>query len=206
MNNRNIKIGDRVRIKIKSNGEEKLGTVSNVMGDNFDIQLQNGIIETFNVKYLIPDRNDCCIKEYKRSVQMLAKIFIEEYFIDEGNYTEEELKKGYHLPEYYWAADCVGGVLCVDDYFFNMEDIILSLENNISSALLFGYYDFRLSEGMDFSDLKNQEKEKTIMNFKTYIDINGNTNYFKEKRKEYLELKIQELKEELKNEFNKEDF
>ena len=46
--------------------------------------------------------------------------------------------------ESYWVADHVGGVLAVNDYFFNFDDIRYAVDNKVESSVLFRWYDYSL--------------------------------------------------------------
>jgi hypothetical protein len=44
----------------------------------------------------------------------------------------------------YFVADDVGGVLFINDYFFNMKDIVDFLKSKYSKDKLFEYYQYAL--------------------------------------------------------------
>jgi hypothetical protein len=66
------------------------------------------------------------------------------------------------VTDIYWVAEEVGGVLAVNDYFFNLSDIINFIRHNYSKNKMFEYYDYSL-------DLYS--KNKTPINIKNYIKI-----------------------------------
>ena len=61
--------------------------------------------------------------------------------------------------ESWWVADGIGGVLFVNDYFFDLNDIVEFLKYGYPAKKMFEYYDYRL---------KLQEKNKYPVNIKNY--------------------------------------
>lgn len=52
--------------------------------------------------------------------------------------------------EYWWIADDIGDVIFINDYFFNLSDIVDFLKYKYSKKDMFTYYDYRLA--MDTKD------------------------------------------------------
>ena len=59
----------------------------------------------------------------------------------------------------YWAGDIVGGVLCANDYFFNLDTMMDFVRYNYSVKLMFEYMDYELIQGL---------KTEPIINIKNY--------------------------------------
>lgn len=64
--------------------------------------------------------------------------------------------------ENWWVADEIGGVLCVNDYFFNLGDIVDYIRHSYSKNKMFEYYDYQL---------KCAEAKRTPINIKNYRHI-----------------------------------
>ena len=64
--------------------------------------------------------------------------------------------------ENWWVADEIGGVLYVNDCFFNLSDIVDFIRYHYSKSKMFEYYDYRL---------KCTEKKKLPINIKTYRQL-----------------------------------
>lgn len=47
-------------------------------------------------------------------------------------------------PESWWVADEVGGILFVNDYFFNLKDMIDFVKYRYTRKKMFEYYDYAL--------------------------------------------------------------
>jgi len=61
--------------------------------------------------------------------------------------------------ESYWIADDIGGVLYVNDYFFNLSDIFAFLRYRYSKNKMFEYYEYQM---------KCIEDKKIPINIKSY--------------------------------------
>jgi len=83
-----------------------------------------------------------CLKEEDN----LSKLFVKKYF-------------GKDATEVYWVADMIGGVLLVNDYFFNFD--------NIKDFLIYGYSKKKMFEYYDYA-LKMSEKNESPINIKNY--------------------------------------
>ena len=60
--------------------------------------------------------NNNMIKDYKDSCNRIACAFSSKYFDD---------------TEFYWVANEVGGLCEFGDYYFNVQDMVFCLENNL---------------------------------------------------------------------------
>lgn len=49
----------------------------------------------------------------------------------------------------FWIADRIGSVVCIGDYFWNMEDMVYALEKNISAKRVFDYNDKSIEDRED---------------------------------------------------------
>lgn len=66
--------------------------------------------------------------------------------------------------DFYWVADIVGGVLYVNDYFFNLDRILEALKYNASAAKLFAYYEYELEH-------YSVDRDPMPINFKNFLKI-----------------------------------
>lgn len=89
--------------------------------------------------------------QWEKATNDLVVIFIKKYFGDMAS-------------DIFWVADEVGGILCVNDYFFNLDRIINAIKYNASVKKLFEYQDKELEFAM-----KNKEMK---INFENYIKYN----------------------------------
>ncbi len=88
------------------------------------------------------------LKNWEDETELLATYFINRYF---GNDTE-----------HYWVCDEIGSVLVVNDYFFNVGDMVEFIRGNYSKDKMFEYYDY---------SLRCHEDKKSPINIKTYRNI-----------------------------------
>ena len=97
------------------------------------------------------------INSYENNCDLIATMFCLKYeFTNEG-----------------WVADQQGTVLMASDYFFNMEDIILSLKYDVDIDDMFEYYDYALNIGMNNSNNNDKDKDEPIINYYTWLKINN---------------------------------
>ena len=107
-------------------------------------------------------KNDMTIQEivdeYEFMCDGISDVFIEKYF-------------GTKEVESWWVADEPGGVLFVNNYFFNMSDIVDYLRYDYSTKKMFEYYEYSMdiqSEGGVPINIKHYKKlKKTNENRKT---------------------------------------
>jgi hypothetical protein len=85
------------------------------------------------------------IQMWEEATESLKLLFIDKYFGKD--------------PEFYWIADDIGGVLFVNDFFFDLSDIVDFLKYRYSPNKMFEYYDYRL---------RLQTKNKLPINIKSY--------------------------------------
>lgn len=85
------------------------------------------------------------INDWERATNDLCNHFILKYFGKDA--------------DTYWIADEVGGVLFINDYFFDVNNILDFLRNKYSVKMMFRYYDYQL---------KQHENNEDVINIKTY--------------------------------------
>jgi len=82
---------------------------------------------------------------YYTACQILADHFVHRYF-------------GKDVSDMWWIGDEVGGVLAVNDYFFDMEIMEQFLRYRYSKKLMFEYYEAKLeadTKGETIANIKN---------------------------------------------------
>ena len=89
------------------------------------------------------------ILAYEEAVENLASAFIEKYY-------------GTEATEVWWVAEQVGGVLIINDGFWNLEDIVTALRLKIPKRVLFKW---------DSDSLDAAMKEETFMNLNTFFKV-----------------------------------
>jgi hypothetical protein len=83
------------------------------------------------------------IEEWEEATENLKEYFVDKYFKD---------------AEYWWVADEVGGVLYVNDYFFDLADVVDYIRYNYPRKKMFEYYEYQLKcdgEGVTPINIKN---------------------------------------------------
>lgn len=78
------------------------------------------------------------LKFYYDACQDVADIFANQYFTDKNTSLRD--------LDYWWVNDDYGSVLCINDYFWNMADMVEALKVGVSKKTLFEYYDWSLDE------------------------------------------------------------
>jgi hypothetical protein len=79
------------------------------------------------------------------------------------NIVEQYIKKftnkhGYEFS--YWCGPDVGGIACfIDQYFFNLEDIMYDVNNEVKKGMIFQWQDDQVEYG----------DENTAINFQSYV-------------------------------------
>ena len=86
------------------------------------------------------------LKDLEMAIQDLTDVFVKKHFGDDA--------------DYYWIADDIGGVLQVNDYFFNLEHIMDFTRYSYTSKQLFEYYDYTLNGDEFHTNIKNWRKLK----------------------------------------------
>jgi hypothetical protein len=87
------------------------------------------------------------LKEWEAATENLKEAFIVRYFMNAS------------CDDYYWVADQIGGVLSVNDYFFNLDSIVDYIRYKYTPEEMFEHYDYAL---------KCHENGETSINIKNY--------------------------------------
>jgi len=80
------------------------------------------------------------LKQWELATHNLTNVFTEKYFKNS-------------VSDIYWVGDEVGGVLCVNDYFFDIGRISEAIRYNTSIKRLFEYYDKEIEFAMRDKDM-----------------------------------------------------
>ena len=70
------------------------------------------------------------LKNYYNSVEELTKHFCKKYF-----------KGVYEYDVNDWAGCNIGGVICINDYYFDFKNIVIAIKYKATEKELFGFYD-----------------------------------------------------------------
>ena len=89
------------------------------------------------------------LTKFNKAVDELTEFFVKKYFDKDA--------------DFYFISDEREGVLSVNDYFFNLEDIITSIRFNATEKQLFEWYDMALT-----ASLENKELKTNYRNFLKY--------------------------------------
>lgn len=91
------------------------------------------------------------IEKWKIASDEVAVFFAEYYF-------------GNDISDFYWVADDIGGVCVINDYFFDLNDMVDFLCYRYSKKKMFEYYEYRLEcanswdTGVNIRDYKKLKK------------------------------------------------
>lgn len=89
------------------------------------------------------------LTKWEYETDIFADYFVERYF---GKNTEV-----------WWIAEQVGGVLCVADYFFDLNDMVDYVRYSYTKDQMFKHYEYALDLGMKNKspiNIKNWKKLK----------------------------------------------
>jgi hypothetical protein len=81
---------------------------------------------------------DYTLQQYENAVDQVTKFFAKKYFGDYYEYDKSD-----------WVSCEIGGVICINDYWFNLEDMLNFLKYNYSKKDMFAYYDYALEARED---------------------------------------------------------
>ena len=76
--------------------------------------------------------NNIILEKWNVQTNKLKDYFVDKYFGIIEN------------PDCYWVADEIGGVLYINDYFFNLSDIVDYIKYRYSKDKMFKNYEYRL--------------------------------------------------------------
>jgi hypothetical protein len=82
---------------------------------------------------------------YYQACNEVAKMFAKQYFCDKNTQLED--------LDYWWVGDSIGGVSYINDYFWNMEDMVEALKSRINRKTLFEFYDWSTDEMLENKSL-----------------------------------------------------
>lgn len=85
------------------------------------------------------------LSEWEIATNKLSQHFVTQYFDKDA--------------EVWWVADDIGDVLVVNDYFFNLKQVVEFIKYRYSREMLFEYYEYSLNLA---------EKGKTPINIRCY--------------------------------------
>lgn len=89
------------------------------------------------------------LQKWEEATQDLADYFAYKYF-------------GKDLSDVYWIGDEVGGVLALNDYFFNTQDMVDFLRYKYSVKDMFDYYDYKMDMQMKKKEYMNIDNWKKL--------------------------------------------
>ena len=71
------------------------------------------------------------LKNYYNAVEDLTKYFCKKYFKDVYEYDVND-----------WVGCDIGGIICINDYWFSLNNIETAIAYKATEKELFGYYDY----------------------------------------------------------------
>lgn len=95
------------------------------------------------------------LENWEKATQELTSLFLKKYF---DNPTD-----------YYFVADDIGGVLYVNDYFFNLDRIVEAIKYKATEKQLFDFYDLEIE-----TLTKGKEMDINFRNYIKYYKLNPN--------------------------------
>lgn len=88
------------------------------------------------------------LQEYENAVHSITVFFARKYFGDYYQYNTGD-----------WVGQVVGGVICINDYWFNFDDMLQYLKYGYTKKQMFAYYDYAL----DCTEDKRSKLKKVYM-------------------------------------------
>ena len=98
------------------------------------------------------------LKNYQEECQNMADTFIEWYYCDDDIKSSD--------VEWSWVADQVGGVLCVNDHFWSMNDLVEIFSLQPTESQLWDW-----KSECDEAAFRG----KTSMNLRSWLKLNNNS-------------------------------
>ena len=71
---------------------------------------------------------------YYEACNLLARTFAKQYFCNK-NIDLDDL-------DYWWISSEIGGVICISDYYWDIDTIAEALKVGVNTKTLFDYYDW----------------------------------------------------------------
>lgn len=81
------------------------------------------------------------LENYYKAVEELTKHFCNKYFKDVYEYDVND-----------WVGCDIGGIICINDYWFNLNDIVIAIKYKATKKELFGFYEYNLKKHMAKKD------------------------------------------------------
>lgn len=86
-------------------------------------------------------------EEYESIIERITIYFASKYF------------KDYVYDNTDWVGNEIGGVICINDYWFTPENMLDYLKHKYSAKKMFEHYDYAMNR---------KEKGKTVVNIRNY--------------------------------------
>ena len=77
------------------------------------------------------------LENYYKAVEELTKHFCNKYFKDVYEYDVND-----------WVVCDIGGIICINDYWFNLSNIEIAIKYKATKKELFGFYEYNLKKHM----------------------------------------------------------
>ena len=81
------------------------------------------------------------LKNYYNAVEELTKHFCNKYF-----------KGVYEYDVNDWVGSDIGGIICINDYWFNLNHIVVAFTYKATNRELFGFYEYNLKKHLAKED------------------------------------------------------
>lgn len=81
------------------------------------------------------------LKNYYNAVEELTKHFCNKYFKGVYEYDVED-----------WVGCDIGGIICINDYWFNLRNIEIAIKYKATKKELFGFYEYNLEKHLAKED------------------------------------------------------
>jgi len=77
------------------------------------------------------------------------------YYKNACNFVRDEFVQKYFKSgcTYYWIADDIGGILSINDYFFDMDTMVMALERNVKPKWLFEFCEWSVEDTKETRNL-----------------------------------------------------
>jgi hypothetical protein len=81
------------------------------------------------------------LKTYYNAIENLTKVFCKRYFKNVYKYKAED-----------WVGTDIGGVICINDFWFNADEIVVAIKHKATKKELFSYYDYSYEKRLNSED------------------------------------------------------
>lgn len=96
------------------------------------------------------------IIEYYKACTQITKLFKKTYF---NNKTED-----------WWVGAEIGGALFINDYFFNMNDMVQYIKHKYPVNKMFEHYEYKL-EIIESNLRRDKNKQLPVVNIQSYLQL-----------------------------------